>query len=126
LVNGLRSAPLKRATRWGNRRRASRSSELSRPLSYYAEDTKPEPLLRFSNAVNVRLRLRNLTALQAISADAHPLGCAVHTRAHRPQINVPAAIAHVVRMRNVVAELRLLAANITNLCHGSLQISSEL
>ena len=66
----------------------------------------------------VSLCLCNLAALQAIRADAHALGRAVYAGAHWPQVNVPAPIAYVMRMRNVVTELRLLAANIANLCHG--------
>jgi hypothetical protein len=64
------------------------------------------------------LRFYNFAALQAIRADAHALGRAVYAGAHWPQVNVPAPIAHVMRMRNTVTELRLLAANIANLCHG--------
>ena len=72
------------------------------------------------------LRLCNLAALQAIRADAHPLGRAVYAGTHWPQVNVPAPIAHIMRMRNTVTELRLLAANIANLCHGITPDNAEI
>src|SRR5258708_7554676 len=63
------------------------------------------------------LSLLDLTALDAVGADAHALGSALHARAHRAQVHVPAPLAHVVRVADVVAELRPFAANITDLCH---------
>ena len=63
------------------------------------------------------LSFGDLAALEAGGADAQALGGAVDQRADGLEVRVPAAAGDVVRVRNVVAELRTLAANITNLCH---------
>ena len=61
--------------------------------------------------------LLDLAALNAAGAHANPLGRAIDQRLHGLQIHIPAALGDVVRVRNVVPELRSLAANITYLCH---------
>src|SRR5580698_11098614 len=63
------------------------------------------------------LRFGDLAGLDAGGADADALGVAVNQRLDGLQIDVPAAPRHVVRVRNVVTELRAFAANIAYLCH---------
>lgn len=64
-----------------------------------------------------RLCLLDLAALDATGTHADALGGAVHHRLHRLKVHIPAALGHVVRVRNIVAKLRPFAANITYLCH---------
>lgn len=66
------------------------------------------------------LRLLDFAGLDAAGADADALGIAIDERFHRLQVYVPAPLRHIVRVGNVVAELRPLAANITYLCHLNL------
>src|SRR5580700_10674207 len=68
-------------------------------------------------ANRLRLRLGDLAALDAAGADADALGCAVDQGLDSLQIDVPAAARNVVRVRDVVTELRAFAANIAYLCH---------
>lgn len=68
-------------------------------------------------------RFLHFAALKTVGADAHPLGRSADPCANRTQINVPAAVAHVVSVADIVSKLRLLAANIANLCHCLLQVS---
>lgn len=63
------------------------------------------------------LSFRNFPAAQAGSADADTLGAALHFGTNRPQINVPAPPADIVRVADIISELRPLAAHITYLCH---------
>jgi hypothetical protein len=63
------------------------------------------------------LRLYNFPASQAGGANADPLGRTLHPRANRPEIHVPASLAHVVSVADVISKLRPLAADLTNLCH---------
>ena len=60
---------------------------------------------------------RDFTAAQAGGADADALGGRTYASAHRAQIDVPAPPGHIMRVADVVSELRPFAANITNLCH---------
>jgi hypothetical protein len=46
---------------------------------------------------------------------------ALHNRAHRAQIHVPAPLGDVMGMADIVSKLRPFAANLTNLCHYELQ-----
>lgn len=64
-----------------------------------------------------QLRLLNLAALDAARAHPDLLRRAIHHGLHRLKIHIPAALRHVVGVRNVVPELWPLAANITYLCH---------
>ena len=59
----------------------------------------------------------NFSVANAGCADAHPAAGAVHQRAHRLQIEVPAPLRNVMGVTDLVAEQRLPAAYITNLCH---------
>jgi hypothetical protein len=63
------------------------------------------------------LRLDDFAGLDAAGADADSLAGRVYLRLDRLEINIPAATRDVVRVGHVVAELRLLAANFTYLCH---------
>src|ERR1700690_1239376 len=63
------------------------------------------------------LSLNHFAAAQAASANADTLGRALHFGMNRAEIDVPAPLGDVVGVADVVAELRPLAANITNLCH---------
>ena len=72
--------------------------------------------------MNRRLRLYDFAAAQAIGADAHALAVAARRlRTDRPQVDVPAALGHVVRVADVISGARLLAANFTYLCHDDLR-----
>jgi hypothetical protein len=44
----------------------------------------------------------------------------------RAQVDVPAPFADVVSVADIVSELRTLAADITDMRHGLLQVGSEL
>ena len=63
------------------------------------------------------LRLYDFAALHAGSADADALGGLPHLGVNGAQIDVPTPLGHVVRVADVVAELRPFAADITYLCH---------
>ena len=65
-----------------------------------------------------RLCLGDFAALDATGADADALGIAVDEGLDGLQVHVPAAAGNVVRVRNVIAELRTFAANVAYLCHG--------
>jgi hypothetical protein len=54
---------------------------------------------------------------QAGGAHADALVGALHPGVHGAQIDVPAAAAHVMGVADLVAKLRTLTADITNLCH---------
>jgi hypothetical protein len=63
------------------------------------------------------LRLRDFAAANAGGADAHTLRRRTHAGVHRTQIYIPAPLGNVVGVADAVSELRLLAADITLLCH---------
>jgi hypothetical protein len=72
----------------------------------------------FKNRDKPMLRFGDFAAAQAAGANAQALvAAALHLGVDGPQIDVPAATLHVVRVADVVSELRLLAADCTNLCH---------
>ncbi len=50
-------------------------------------------------------------------ADTNALAGAIYQRANGLQVDVPAALGHVVRVADAVAELRTTAAYFTNLSH---------
>jgi hypothetical protein len=66
------------------------------------------------------LAFDDFAGLDAAGADPHTLTCAVHLSLDRLQVDVPAAPGRVVGVRNVIAELRTLAAEITFLCHDEI------
>lgn len=63
------------------------------------------------------LALYDLAGLDAAGADADALACAVDNGLDCLQVHVPATARGVVGVRDVVTELRSLAAKFTNLCH---------
>jgi len=63
------------------------------------------------------LRLDDLAGLDAAGADADALSAALDFGLHRTEVNVPAPAADVVRVRDIVSELRTFAADLANLCH---------
>lgn len=68
----------------------------------------------------VRLCLDHFSGLDATGADANALAGRIDFGLHRLQVDIPAAPRDVVRVRDVIAELRLFAANFTYLCHKPL------
>ena len=68
-----------------------------------------------SSVVN-DLRFYDFAAAQAGGTDAQLLRGALHARADRLQVDVPAASAYVVRVTDGVSELRPSAADLTNSC----------
>jgi len=63
------------------------------------------------------LGLGDLAALDAVSAGADALGGALDDGVNGLEIRAPAAARYVVRVRDVVTELRAFAANVAYLCH---------
>ena len=70
------------------------------------------------------LSFNNFTAAYAGGADADTFCHALDLGPHGAKVNVPAAPGHVMGVTNDVAKTRLLAANLTNLCHQRLQVGS--
>jgi hypothetical protein len=66
----------------------------------------------------VKLRLNDFAAAQAGRADADALSLARDLGVHRAQVDVPAPLSDVVGVADAVSRLRLLAADITLLCHN--------
>src|SRR6476469_11265545 len=60
----------------------------------------------------------DLAGLEAGGADADALVGAVHAGAHRTQVHIPAAAAHVVSVADLISKLRAFAADVANLCHS--------
>ena len=71
------------------------------------------------SAPHNRLCFDDFAAAQAGGAHADVLGGRADFGVNRTQIDVPASLAHVVRVTDGIAELRPLAADITNSCHDS-------
>jgi hypothetical protein len=63
------------------------------------------------------LRLDHFAAANAGRADAHALCGSAHAGVHGTEIHVPAPLGYIVGVADAVSELRLLAADITLLCH---------
>ena len=70
--------------------------------------------------MRLSLAFDDFAGLDAAGANAHALACAVHLGLHRLQVDVPATPGGVVGVRDVIAELRTLAAKITFLCHDEI------
>ena len=75
--------------------------------------------LRGPAGVSLRLRFDYLTAAQAGGADADMFRGRSHPGVNRPQVDIPAPLAHVVGVADGITELRPFAANVTNSCHNS-------
>jgi hypothetical protein len=63
------------------------------------------------------LRFGDFAAADAGGADAHALALAGDLGVYRLQVDVPAPLGDVVGVADAVSRLRLLAADITLLCH---------
>src|SRR6185312_2221662 len=63
-------------------------------------------------------RFHDLAGFEAGGAHADALVGAVYACAHRTQVHVPAAAAHVVSVADLVSKLRAFAADVANLCHS--------
>ena len=63
----------------------------------------------------------DLAGLDAASADANALVATIDFSLNRAKIYVPATLGHVVRVRDLVTELRTFAADFAYLCHDKLQ-----
>ena len=61
--------------------------------------------------------LLNLACADAGCADPHPAASALHQRANRLQIQVPATLSYVMGVTDPVAELGSPATNFANSCH---------
>ena len=66
------------------------------------------------------LAFDDFAGFDAAGADAHAFACAIDLGLNRLQVDVPATPGGVVGVRDVVAELRTLAAKITFLCHDEI------
>lgn len=64
-----------------------------------------------------KLCLGYFAAAQAAGANPHALVAGLGLGMHRAQIDVPAPTGDVVRVTDVVTELRAFAADFTDLCH---------
>ena len=62
-------------------------------------------------------RLNDLARLNAAGTDAQALVAGFGDGAHRAQVHIPAATAHVVSVADLISKLRTFAADFTNLCH---------
>jgi hypothetical protein len=80
----------------------------------YTELSQQSPISRLFKE---RLRFDDFAALEAAGADANTLANALHLGVNRAQIDVPAPLANVVRVTDVISELRPFAADFTYLCH---------
>jgi hypothetical protein len=66
------------------------------------------------------LTFDDLAGLDATGADAHALADAINDGFDRLQVHVPATAGRVVGVRDIVAELRSLAAEFTFLSHDEI------
>ena len=84
------------------------------------ESTKGSLAITIPACYRLLLRcLGNLAALDAAGAGLDALSVATTASSlHRLKIRVPATTRNVVRVRNVVTELRAFAAKLTYLCHN--------
>lgn len=65
----------------------------------------------------MNLRFDDFAALDAACADAQLARSACDLGLDGTQVHAPATAADVMRMRDVVAELRTFTADFTDLCH---------
>ena len=64
------------------------------------------------------LCLNDLSTAQAGGADAHTFVARTGLGMNRAEVDVPAPLGHVMRVTDVIARARLLAADLTYLCHS--------
>ena len=67
--------------------------------------------------VEIQLGFHDFATAKAGRADADSLSLAIDLGVNRAQVDVPAPFGHVVGVADAVSRLRLLAADITLLCH---------
>jgi hypothetical protein len=83
--------------------------------------TKKNPVAKtgflFASNLGRPLGLGDFSGLDAACADADALGMAIYQGLDGLEIDIPTAPGDVVRVRDVVTELRAFAANIAYLCH---------
>ena len=61
--------------------------------------------------------LYNFAGFQAVGADAQPFGSAFYHRAHRAQVHVPAPLAYIMGVADLISKLRPFAADFAYSCH---------
>lgn len=88
-----------------------------------ADAEKPRLQPGLSDRNGARLCLDDFAALDAAGADTQLLCAAFDLSLDRAKIDVPAPLSDVVRVRDVVTELRAFAADFADLSHDSLQKS---
>jgi len=69
--------------------------------------------------------LLNFAVANTRSTDANAAAGAIHQRANRLQIHIPAALRNVMGVADSIAELRTLSTNCANLCHRNLPDAKE-
>ena len=62
-------------------------------------------------------RFYNFAGFQAVGADTQPFGGAFHYRAHRAQVHVPAPLAYIMGVADLISKLRPFAADFAYSCH---------
>jgi hypothetical protein len=95
----------------------------SAPLNFSFGGANSEGFPKISR---YKLRLNQLVAAQARSADAQALGGALHLRTDGVKIHIPTPLGDVVSVADVIPKLRPFAAHIANLCHGYWFLSTWL
>jgi hypothetical protein len=63
------------------------------------------------------LSLNDFSALDAVGADAQPFCAALDLCLYRTKIDAPAPARDIMRVRNIVSELRTPPADLTHLSH---------
>jgi hypothetical protein len=71
----------------------------------------------------LKLSLDYLAGFNAPRADPNAFAAAGDLGLNGTKIDIPAPLGNIVRMRDLIAELRTLAADCTNLSHDQLQIT---
>ena len=107
----------------------ARRGILNRRKGASSREAREERLFAYggdSGKKRLELRLDDFAATQAGGADAQALGSAIDLRAHRAEVHVPATLGDVMRVADVVPELRPFAAHFTNLCHDYRFLSTQL
>lgn len=67
----------------------------------------------------VRLRsLLNFAGTNTRGTNAEAAAGAIHQRANRLQIHIPAALRNIMGVADPITELRALSTNFANLCHA--------
>ena len=59
----------------------------------------------------------HFAGLEAIGTDAHTFARTLDYGMHRPQIDIPATLTHIVGVTDRISKLRAFAADLANFCH---------